>query len=187
MVITSHGNNYFKLQSGESVFLLNPENQRSFKGASAAVFSVWDGTKEESDLLTITHQGEYEVGGVVIRGWQSKHDRGGEHTIYHITFDEITIGVILGTDEAPHGDTLQEIHESDLLFLTVGNGGFAHGAAARLVRSLEPSIVIPAFTDEKEKQLFLKEFGWKESPEEKLTIKKKDFAKGAMKIVVLQS
>ena len=58
-------------------------------------------------------------------------------------------------------------------------------AIAKLIRQMEPSIIIPALY--KDVKPFLKELDQTEvKPEEKLVIKKKDIIEKAMKICVLQ-
>ncbi len=191
MVITFQEQNYFKIQSGEQTILIDPTNQRSMKGAGVVIhtsFSEKDVERppsEEDSPIYIYHQGEYEIGGIHVRGWNTEHDGEMEKTMYSITWDDITLGVLGGISKELDPKTLFALQEIDILIVPAGGKPYLQQSSiAKYIRQIEPGIIIPSlYTDLK---VFLKEVGGEDSkPEEKLTIKKKEIVDHAMKVVVL--
>ena len=72
MIITYQGGNYFKIQSGDFVLLVDPDNARSFKGASVVLNTLKPplvaAPAESEGLVWIENQGEYEIKGTRISG-----------------------------------------------------------------------------------------------------------------------
>lgn len=183
MVINYYGGNYFKIQSGELAVLIDPENQRSYKGAALVINTIRPAIAEEPAETTpvwIDHQGEYEAQGIRIEGRSIGEEDKKEKTVYRIDFDEIRIG-ILGHLTKDLGVQIQEmVKDCDVLIIPGGEKSYiGAAAAAKLIRQLEPSIVIPSFS-ENPKPL-LKEMGQeKAATEEKFVFKKKDLTPKAM-------
>lgn len=192
MVITHQGGNYFKIQAGDYAVLIDPENQRSFKGAQVIINTVKPTLVEqqegESAPVWIEHQGEYEIGGVRIHGyscgWNEKAKC--ENTAYRITFDNISIAVLGHLFAELDPKTVGVLTDADILIVPAGGAPFLEiTKIAKLIRQLEPGIVIPSLT---EKPLaLLKELNREAKPEEKLTVKKKEIEPKAIKVVWLQS
>ena len=196
MVITYQGENYFKLQSGNAVVLIDPENQRSFKGSSIIVNTIMPAAVQkppatesegEDTMVWIDHQGEYEARGIRVRGWSTGQTNDTEHTAYRINFDDITIGILGHLSKELDQKIQAEFNGIDILILPAGGKPFvSQTSAAKIVRQTEPGIVIPALY--KDVKLFLKEFGKTAfETEDKLTIKKKDITPKAMRIFCLTS
>jgi len=116
--------------------------------------------------------GEYEIGGVLIMGIATFHDREkgkkrGKNTVYLIEADEISVchlgdlGHVLPTEQ------VEELDNVDVLLLPVGGVSTLNASmAVEVVRQLEPRVVIPmhykteALTRELEPvERFLKEMG----------------------------
>ena len=134
----------------------------------------------------VTRPGEYEISGVLIIGIASFHDseggkNRGKNTVYLMEIDEITIchlgdlGHLLSTEQ------LEEIDNVDILLLPVGGVSTIDATiAAKVVRQLEPKIVIPMHyrTEASGQELepaerFLKEMGAGEvTPRPKLVVTK---------------
>ena len=190
MVITYQGGNYFKIQSGDYVILIDPENQRSFKGAQVVVNTVKptfaDPMEGDGAPVWIENQGEYEIGGVRIHGYSTGWNEKAkcENTAYQILCDDISL-VILGhlyTELDPK--VISTLADSDIVIVPAGGTPFIDVIkAAKLVRQLEPGIIIPTLT-EKPNQFF-KELNREGKKEEKLTIKKKEIEAKAMRVVWL--
>ena len=71
MIINYYGGDYFKIQAGDLAILIDPENQRSFKGATLALNTIRPSLAEaplEASPAWIDHQGEYEVNGIRVEG-----------------------------------------------------------------------------------------------------------------------
>lgn len=193
MVITYHGENYFKIQSGDTSVLIDPTNQRSLRGATLVLSTtkpndVFAGRDSEGYFL-IDHSGEYEIRGICVQGWSAENEKEIEKTIYKIGFDEISV-VVLGhiTKDIPT-ELLEHIEECDIIIAPAGGKPWIpQQNMAKLIRQLEPALVIPSLYKEKELPVFLREL--KETnaaPEEKLVIKKKDLIPHSMEIKPLIS
>jgi hypothetical protein len=192
MVITHQGGNYFKIQAGDYTVLIDPENQRSFKGAQVIINTVKPTLVEQQEggdaPVWIEHQGEYEIGGVRIHGyscgWNEKAKC--ESTAYRITFDDISIAVLghLYTELDPK--TIGVLADADIAIVPARGIPFLEiTKVAKLIRQLEPGIVIPSLTENP--QALLKELNREAKPEEKLTIKKKEIESKAIKVVWLKT
>jgi hypothetical protein len=186
MVITYSGNNYFKLQSGETVLLIDPENQRSFKGAHVVLNTLFptevDRPKDEAGApFWIERPGEYEVKEIMIRGWSTGHEKDTNHIAYKIVIDEISVGVLGHLKDELSEQLREEFGGLDILIVPAsGKPLISEILIAKLVRELEPSMIIPALT--KDPKQFLKAMGTHGETEEKLVVKKKDFSPGTLTV-----
>lgn len=183
MVITYHGETYFKLQAGDLTVLIDPANQRSFKGANLILNTLKPALTPmpvEGDSIWVEHQGEYEVRGIEVRGWSAGQEKEKTKTFYRIIMDDLTVIVLGYADRLPSDDIQEYLSGADIAL-----GPAVKGAV--WVKQLEPAIIIPALSG-KELDAFLKEAGEKTGQLlEKLVIKKKDIIPGKTKIVCLSS
>lgn len=192
MIITYQGGNYFKIQSGELAILIDPDNQRSYRGTQVIVNTIKPALTEapeegEAQPVWIDNQGEYEVKGIRIRGWAAGYSEKEKrtHTVYKILFDEISIVILGYLTEPISPEIVSELSDADIV-ITPAHGAplLALNAAAKLIRQMEPGIIIPSLY--KDVKPFLKELDQTDiKPEEKLVIKKKDIVEKAMKVHVL--
>lgn len=196
MVITYQGDNYFRIQSGTFTILIDPTNARSFKGANIILSTIKpalvpyepDGASGETPCAWFENQGEYETGGVRIRACSAgENAEGKECTVYTFELEDISVGVIgYGPAELPAA-VQEKLSGSDILIIPgAGAPYLSEAAAGKLVRQIEPGIVIPTFVDKEPKKLFA-ELGKSPAAEEKLTIKKKDITPGTMNVVWLRA
>jgi L-ascorbate metabolism protein UlaG (beta-lactamase superfamily) len=138
-------------------------------------------------VFTIEGPGEYEVGGILISGVRTFHDKTqgadlGRNTVYVIHLDDVVFCHLgdLGHELTTH--QIDEIGAVDVLFVPVGGGETIGPAeAASIISQLEPRIVVPmhfAMSDQANfmsdlapLDKFTHELGMKEyQAEEKLTI-----------------
>lgn len=190
MIITYSGDNYLKFQSGSTTVLIDPTSQRSFRGANLILNTMRPSAvpapdEEDGAPFWIDHQGEYEVRDIRVVGWSTGNDGKTEFTSYHLLFDEIHIGILGHLFAEPHPELAAHFKDVDVLVLPGGGKPYLEpAAAAKLVRQLEPGIVIPTLT--KDMKQFLKELGAKDTaPEEKLVFKKKEVVPKAMAVKLL--
>lgn len=180
MIITYQGENYFKLQNGNTVILINPSNQRSFKGAVLILNTTMPapaGDPTEEEIISINHQGEYEVQGIQIQGWSVKQEKGIEKTIYRIIFEDLKIIVLGDLNEPLTGEIQNACQQPDIVL------GPNNDKINKWVKNLEPALIVPAFDKQDDWQNFAKEFGQTDTkPEEKITLKKKDLIPGKIAI-----
>lgn len=194
MIITYQGGNYFKIQSGELALLIDPENQRSFRGTQVIINTTRpahttpaDGDNEGIRPFWIDTAGEYEVQGIRIQGFTSSHNATEKthHAVFRILFDEIVIVVLGHLEEDLSPAIISELSDADIMIVPAGGKPYvAQSALAKIIRQIEPGIVIPSLY--KDVKPFLKEVDQTDvKPEEKLVIKKKDIAPKQMKVHVL--
>lgn len=189
MVITYYGISCFKIQSGNTVFAIEPFLKESglipprFE-AQIVISKEPHPNYPENLVFNIEGPGEYEFKGIYIKGiWVNP-----KNTIYVIDLEGIKLTHMGKFNEKELNSEIQEqIGTPDILFIPVGGGDVIdEEKAIKIINQIEPRIVIPM--NYKKVDDFLKEIGEKVSPEEKLTIKKKDLPSAEdTKVVVLKT
>lgn len=207
MIITHHGKQFFKLQTGDMVLAMNPISKESKLktsgfGANIAMISENHPDYNGSDLVeyagkrpfVISGPGEYEISDIMIQGFLSKGTDGKSdmvNTVYYFEFDGIKI-LNLGALYHPElaVEVRQGIGDVDIVFVPVGGRTvLSPDAAYKIAKSFAPKVIIPTdFGDDQEKGAladFLKEAGAaKTAPVDKLTVKPKDIAGKELEVVV---
>jgi L-ascorbate metabolism protein UlaG (beta-lactamase superfamily) len=211
MVITYHGLQSLKIQFGNTIVAYNPVSKDSkFKsgsyGADIVLVStnhpdyngVEQASRGEKSPFVIDGPGEYEVGGIVIRGFLSEAKYGGKkmlNTIYLMTLENINVCFLgaLGSPDSVTADTKESLDDIDILFTPISGGELLDPSSAyKLAVKLEPKIIIPLQYDSDGKANSLKTFlkeGGEEKAEavDKLTLKRKDLEGKEGDIIVLTS
>lgn len=214
MVITWYGHSCFKIQSGDLTIAIDPYSKEigltppRFQASIVLVthdhFDHNNASSLAGDPFIITGAGEYEVRGAYVQGIPTYHDavegkERGMNTVYMIAVEGIRIAHCGDFGETElRSETLEKLGNVNILMIPVGGTYTIDArAAARVIKQVEPRFVIPmhykipgvkanlASVDQ-----FLKEMGSsKTQPQDKLTLKKKDFEGGEEKIevVVLQT
>jgi L-ascorbate metabolism protein UlaG (beta-lactamase superfamily) len=217
MIITYHGHSSFKLKGGEGTVVTDPFHEYvgfEFPNASGDVVtvshdhqdhnqaSVVKGTARSDKPFVIDTPGEYEVGGVSVFGVSTFHDdtqgaERGPNTIFTVLMDDLRVCHLgdLGHELTP--EQVSKIGLVDILLCPVG-GVFTIDpkTAVRVIKTLEPSIVIPMHyqTASHDKKVFgelasvdefLKEYGVEAQAEEKLRIERSKLPEET-EVVVLQ-
>jgi len=181
MVINYFGNGCFRLQSGETSVLVNPENNRlkadvTLKTLTATAPEAADGA-EPSDEIVISFAGEYEEKEIEILGFPIAEESTEKFlkTAYAVLWEGMKF-VFLGHLSKPMDAALmEEFSEPDVLILPVGGGHFLEPeVAAKIAKQLEARVVIPSFY--KTPAEFLKAAGKKGEEMDKLVFKQKDIA-----------
>ncbi len=209
MIITYFGAEFFKIQFGDTTLAFNPISKDSKLkpsrfGAdivlSTAYHEDFNGfeqvTHGDKNPFVIKGQGEYEVGGVFIKGLPSLSNYGGKeliNTIYTVSLENMNICFLGAIDNTElKTETIEALDDIDILFVPIGGEGVLDPARAyKFAVSLQPKIIIPMhYGDLGGKdalKVFLKEAGENPTPETKLTLKKKDIEGKEGDIIVLQS
>lgn len=196
MVISYQGGNYVKVSAGPLTFLVDPSDERSFRGAQFVLATQTPSPllkKDERELmalrepLIIDRPGEYETEGIRITGYRTGSSAEAEHTAYKVAMEGVTLGFLGHLAKLPDQKAVGEFSDLDIIFVPGGGKPWLpESDAAKLVRQLEPGLVIPTLLTKKTCEVFAKELGAKPAPPaEKLVIKKKDIAPKAMAIVCL--
>jgi L-ascorbate metabolism protein UlaG (beta-lactamase superfamily) len=190
MVINYFGNGCFRLQSGDTSVLVNPDNNRlkadvTLKTLAAAGAEV---VAEPSEEVVISFAGEYEEKEIEILGFPITEESTDKFlkTAYAVLWEGMKF-VFLGHLSKPVDATLmEEFSEPDILFLPVGGGHFLEPeVAAKIAKQLEARIVIPSFY--KDPGEFLKAFGKKGEEMDKFVFKQKDIATDSGRVVILKA
>lgn len=210
MIITYHGADFFKVSFGDTTIAVNPISKdsklKSTKfGSDITLISLNSPDHNGSDVTSrgekesfiIKGPGEYEIGGVFIKGFLSKSNYGGEekvNTIYTVALEGMNLcfmGAI--SDEKLPAETKAEIEGIDVMFVPIGGGDVLEPAPAhKLAVQFGPKLIIPShFGDVGDKnalKTFLKEAGEESSkPVDKLTIKRKDLDGKEGEVVILEA
>lgn len=210
MIITYGGLETFRVQFGDTVLAFNPASKGSkhrtpsfgsdiaFISADHEDFNGIDSvSRGEKEPFVVGGPGEYEIGGVFIKGVPSSTEYGQVNqinTIYVVNLENMNLCYLgaLGSTELPNG-TRSELPDIDILFVPIGGQGVLNAAEAyKFATSLEPSIIIPMHYgevgDKDALKIFLKEGGAEgQKPIDKLTVKKKDLEGKEGEIVVLSA
>ena len=177
MIISYQGGESFKISQGDLSLAVNPSSKMS---ADITLFTLQQAqgkpeTSEKSGFV-IDGPGEYEVKDIFVNGFLIK-DGETYKTTYLVTFEGIKL-CFLGAIEP-----IKDLEDVDILFVPVG---VDVAGAYKFAVSLEPSLIIPASSDEKSLTQFVKEGGEKVEPVEQLVVKKKDLDGKEGEIVVLK-
>jgi L-ascorbate metabolism protein UlaG (beta-lactamase superfamily) len=193
MVINYFGNGCFRLQSGETSVLVNPENNRlkadvTLKTLTATAADIPAAGDEKTDELVISFAGEYEEKEIEILGFPVAEESTDKFlkTAYAVLWEGMKF-VFLGHLSKPMDATLmEEFSEPDVLILPVGGGHFLEPeVAAKIAKQLEARVVIPSFY--KDPAEFLKASGKKGEEMEKFVFKQKDIVADRGRVVVLKA
>jgi len=210
MIITYLGGEFVKVQFGDTVLAFNPPSKESKLkatrfGADVVLVSInhpdMNGVEQvahgERQPFAITGPGEYEIKGVVVRGFPTESMFGGEkhsNTVYTVDLEGMKLCFLgaLSSSDLP-ADLKEELDEVDILFVPIGGEGVLTPAQAeKLSVTIEPHLVIPMHFEGMgaagSLKQFLKEAGEEKSEmQDKLTIKKKDLEGKEGEVIVLRT
>jgi L-ascorbate metabolism protein UlaG (beta-lactamase superfamily) len=203
MVISYLGGQCFKITQGDLTICYNPpgkgSEQKSVKFGSDIVLSSLDhedfnGVENasfgEREPFVIAGPGEYEVKGVVVRGFGAPSAYGGKksiNTIYSVGLEGMNLCFLGAAENGLPPAAAEALDDIDILFVPVGGKGVLDYAGAEaLAVQLEPKAVVPMHYSPETLKAFLKEAGAEGTkPQEKLTVKRKDLEGKEGEIIVL--
>ncbi len=202
MVLNYFGNGAFRLQSGDTSILVNPENNRlkadvtlktlvaseSPLAAEATASAAGAAGGAAAAAQTIAFPGEYEVKEIEILGYPVAAESTEKFlkTVYAVYWEEMKF-VFLGHLSRPVDAALmEELLAPDVLILPVGGGHFLEPEiAAKVAKQLEARIVIPSFY--KNPDEFLKALGKKAEKMDRFVFKQKDIMGDKGRPIVLSA
>jgi len=187
MIITPLGDGTFRLQSGERSVLIDPTTNRTKSDITLYTKGLLGNVVDEPN--TVALPGEYEFGGIEVRGWQRNVAGAGEKaeitTYYLVSWDDIHIAFFGPDGPLPEAGTLTELEERqpEVVLLPMKTKE-QQAWAVKLVKELEPSVCIPSsYGSVKEVSgAFGKSI---DKTEEKFTFKKKDLENHDQTVIVL--
>lgn len=185
MVINYFGDGCFRLQSGETSLLVDPNNNRLKADVVLKTLIPPDSASPEAN--EINFPGEYEMKGIHIQGWPVSKESTGKFlkTVYLVKWEELSFVFLGHLSDGLEPEVVEELSERDVLFVPVGEHFLSDEAAAKFVKKLEPAVAIPSFA--KKPDSFAKALGQKAEIQEKFVFKKKDLENLKNKAVVLKS
>ena len=194
MTILWYGEACFLLEAGGTRVLIEPASKESGLAPPRLKSDILIFSKSrdnDSEAFTINSPGEYEVKGVNISGISDN-----ENIIYRIEMDNIKVAHLGFLKKEPDNEKLELLGNPDIILVPVGGLGselLNAESAMKLINKMEPKIAVPMLYNIKGLKIkraplsaFLKESEAKESPQSKLTIKKKDLTEEETKIVILE-
>ena len=115
-------------------------------------------------------------------------------TVYHLKTEDLELGILGHLTEFNEPEILEELGHVDILFIPGGGKPFIdQEAAAKLIRQINPRLVIPSFfkvpglkRKAEDSAEFLKEMGQKVEAEEKLSVRGKELTQEKTKVVLLK-
>lgn len=212
MVITYLGGEFIKIQFGDTVLAFNPiSKDSSLKpskfGANIVLSSINHEDMNGFDQVTfgekkpfiVNGPGEYEIGGIFVRGFVSDSYYGGTgeskekriNTIFTVNLEGMNmcyLGALAGSLPKEADEAIDDV---DILFVPIGGEGVLEPAEAyRLAVEIGPKIVIPIhygnIGGKEALKIFTKEAGENPSGVSKLTLKKKDLEGKDAEVVILE-
>lgn len=210
MVINWYGQACFRIQTGKTAIFIDPYDKSiglQPPRGEANIVMVTHGHRDHNNtgslqgtFFAIDGPGEYEVGGVKVRGISSFHDdTGGKerglNTIFRLEAEDIALAHLGDFGQASITDEqLEELGAVDILLIPVGGVYTIDGeTAVNIVHQIEPKLVVPMHykipglnIKLDDASQFLKELGYKGEAVGKLTVKKKELPEERMEIVVMR-
>ena len=177
MIITYHGHSCFKLKGKTGTLVFDPYDEVvgwTLPTLSADVVVISHGHHDHNNVkavrptsrrdqpFVVTQPGEYEVGGISVFGVATYHDDQegilrGTNSVFTALIDGVRVTHLGDLGHQLTAEQAEAIGSSDVLLCPVG-GHFTINpeGAVKVIRALEPSIVIPMhyLTEKHDKNLF---------------------------------
>ncbi len=206
MQIQYFGLSSFKITTKEATIITDPFDKESGltppRGAADILIlaeknnKLYNATSGISgEPFLISDPGEYDLKGVTVTGIPLEQDPKRFVTVYLIETEDISVLNLTHIREWNIKENdLEDLGEIDILILPVGsNSVLTPKIASQIVNDIQPKIVIPSHYEtsglklpNEKLEVFLKQYGSKSEPVEKLTIKKKELVEEKTQVVVLE-
>jgi L-ascorbate metabolism protein UlaG (beta-lactamase superfamily) len=197
------GNSTFEVKSSVGVVVV--DHQGDIPPASQledenTVFVYSQGERAShpaSDMQVLAGPGEYEIGGLSVRGVATpaddpaiSHDI---NTVYIVDADGLQVATLGNPGYQPSAQSVQQISKVDILIINTESQGLEPEDLSTVIRNLEPKMIVPSGYDSESgkpsasMQRLLTELGVKEfEATSKLTVNKTGLP-DERAVVVLQS
>ena len=185
MIINYFGDGCFRLQSGDTSLLVDPNNNRLKADVTLKTLTLPDA--ESHAINEISFPGEYEFKDIHIQGWPVAGESTGKFlkTVYLVRWEDMGFVFLGHASGNLEPEIVEELSEQDILFIPVGEHFFSEEAAVKFSKKLEPAVVIPSFS--KKPDSIAKALGQKAEIQEKFVFKKKDLENLKNKLVILKN
>ena len=183
------GNFTFEVRSSVGVVVVDYEGKlpSPTKMKDANTVFVYSGEDDEdhvsTDFQVLTGPGEYEIGGLSIRGVATPADDPAIskkiNTVYIVDADGLQVAMLGNPGSQPFAQSVQQINKVDVLIINTESQGLEPDELSNAIRNLEPKVVVPSGYDSQsgkpstEMQRLLTELGVKEfEPTARVTVTK---------------
>lgn len=150
----------------------------------------------EGDPTVLSGPGEYEIRGVIVEGVRSTLRGDGDpqslrSTLWLFEAEDLRIAHLGGMGVAPNAEAMDVLAVADVVIVPIGMPDTLMGAdAAKAIRAIEPSIVIPVGYDPGDEQA-LKTFvsamaATPEEPVSRFTFTRRDVGEETKRLVLLE-
>ena len=172
------GNFTFEVRSSVGVVIVDYEgklpNPTKVKDANTVFLYSSDDDEDHvsNDFQVLTGPGEYEIGGLSIRGVATPADDPAIskkiNTVYIVDADGLQVAALGNPGSQPSAQSVQQISKVDVLIINTESQGLEPDELSNAIRNLEPKIVVPSGYDSqlgkpsREMQRLLTELGVKE-------------------------
>ena len=172
------GNFTFEVRSSVGVVIVDYEGKlpTSTKVKDANTVFVYSSDDDEdhvsNDFQVLPGPGEYEIGGLSIRGVATPADDPAIskkiNTVYIIDADGLQVAALGNPGSQPSAQSVQQISKVDVLIINTESQGLEPDELSNAIRNLEPKIVVPSGYDSQlgkpstEMQRLLTELGVKD-------------------------
>ena len=151
------GNFTFEVRSSVGVVIVDYEgklpNPAKVKDANTVFAYSSDGDEDHvsNDFQVLTGPGEYEIGGLSIRGVATPADDPAIsrkiNTVYIVDADGLQVAALGNPGSQPSAQSVQQISKVDVLIINTESQGLEPDELSNAIRNLEPKIVVPSGYD----------------------------------------
>ncbi len=158
MEIIYRGKNCVEISTKKTKVLVDPNPNSK---ASAPLVLITDISEDidrselkQKDTFVVDSPGEYEINNIVVNGVAAKRhiddDKLDRSVMYRLTVDGVVVGVLGNIYGSLSELQIESIGIIDVLVIPVGGHGLTLDsvAAAKIIRDLEPKVVIPVHYDD---------------------------------------
>lgn len=147
----------------------------------------------EKRLFSVTHAGEYEVGGIAVQGITAPKKDGTEHTIFKFMIEDVKIAFLGALDRELTQKEVEDLGNIDVLIVPVGGKSVMDAkTATAVVSQIEPRMVIPSYMNVSgtkeafaDSGLFCKEIGCVAEEVNKAKVTKSSLPDEEMQVLIL--
>ena len=187
MVITYHGQNNFRITSGQTALAIDPLNDRLKPTLSIKTLIDPVKVSEESNVISIA--GEFDLNNIEVKGFQLDSESTAKFVknVFLVKgIEDLRLAFLGHTSNDLDKEIIESLGVVDILFMSIGGHYLKTESAEKIIKSISPKMIIIASSEKdiNEKSLS-KEFGKDVAKENKITIKAKDLPDKGFDIFLL--
>ena len=151
------GNSTFEVHSSVGVVVVDHQGRLPKPSELEDDNTVFVYSRDEStinrpdDMQVLTGPGEYEIGGLSIRGVATPADDPAIsheiNTVYVIDADGLQVATLGNPGSQPSAQSVQQISKVDVLIINTESQGLEPDELSSVIRNLEPKMIVPSGYD----------------------------------------